>query len=186
MSRPCPWYVPRRSATHSGTCRRPAGQSRTPASSTPADPGAIALATRASSRRRTPYPAARRTRASSLPRGRSGWQSSWLRSASFGSPLLRLGFHVLEQRVHCLLLLALQLLQHRIEACEVRLPDAAVALDPIGRLGERPRLEFAGPALRLAAAGDQAGSLEDLEMLRDRGLRHSERRGELGDCRCAV
>src|SRR2546422_9913846 len=172
MSRPCPWYGPRRSATHSVTCRRPAGQSRTQASSTPADPGAISLATRASSRRRTPYPAARRTRASSLPRGRSGSQSSWLRSASFGSPLLR--FHVLEQRVHCLLLLALQLLQHRIEACEVRLPDAAVALDPIGRLGERPRLELAGPALRLAATGDQAGSLEHLEVLGDRRLTHVE------------
>src|SRR2546426_5540675 len=175
MSRPCPWYGPRRSATHSGTCRRPAGQSRRQASSTPADPGATALATRASSRHRTPYPAARRTRASSLPRGRSGWQSSWLRSASFGSPLLRLGFHVLEQRVHCLLLLALQLLQHRIEACEVRFPDAAVALDPIGRLGERPRLELAGPALRLAATGDQAGSLEHLVGVGGRPLNHCER-----------
>src|SRR3989442_13082523 len=159
MSRPCPWYGPRRSATHSGTCRRPAGQSRRQASSTAGGPGATALATRASSRHRTPFPAARRTRASSLPRGRSGWQSSWLRSASFGSPLLRLGFHVLEQRVHCLLLLALQLLQHRIEACEVRLPDAAVALDPIGRIGERPRLEVSGAALRRAAAGGHARSV---------------------------
>src|SRR6267143_6324932 len=170
MSRPCPWYGPQRSARHSGTCPRRAGQCRTQASSTPAAPGATSSATRASSRRRTPYPAARRTRASSLTRGRSGSQSSRVRSASFGSPLLRLGFHVLEQRVHHFLLVALQLLQHRIEAFEVRFPDAPVALDPIGCLGERPRLEFAGPALPLAAARNQTGSLEHLQMLGDRRL----------------
>jgi len=35
--------------------------------------------------------------------------------------------------------------------------------------------------LRIAAASDEAGALENLEMLRDRGTAHGERFGEVAD-----
>ena len=55
----------------------------------------------------------------------------------------------------------------------------AVALDPdVGRF-ERLRLDAARAPLRVAAAGDQAGALEHLQVLRDGRLAHVERLGEL-------
>ena len=60
-----------------------------------------------------------------------------------------------------------------------------VALEPCGRGGERLRLEPARPPLGVAAARDQPGALEDLEMLGDRRLAHGEGLGELGHRRFA-
>ena len=48
---------------------------------------------------------------------------------------------------------------------------------------QRCRIELAGPPLRLAAARDQAGALQHLEMFGNSGRGHFEWRGELRD-RC--
>ena len=78
-----------------------------------------------------------------------------------------------------LFLLRLQLVQQGVEALEAPLPELAVALEPVGGLGERLGLEPARPPLRVAAARNQPGALEHLEVLGDRGLAHRERLGEL-------
>src|SRR5207245_8454315 len=74
----------------------------------------------------------------------------------------------------------LQLAQIALEAVEALVPEAAIMLDPVGDLLQRARLQPAGPPLRLAAARDQAGALQHLEMLRDAGKAHVEGLGELG------
>ena len=79
------------------------------------------------------------------------------------------------------LLLCLQGLKIAIQAVETLFPELAVLLDKIGGLVQRRRIELAGPPLRLAAARDQAGALQHLEVLGDRGRGHLEWRGELGD-----
>jgi hypothetical protein len=58
------------------------------------------------------------------------------------------------------------------------LPEPAVALQPFGGLRERLGLEPAGPPLRVAAARNQAGALQDLHVLGDRRVTHRERRGQ--------
>ena len=89
-------------------------------------------------------------------------------------------------RVDGSLLLVLELLEQGVEPFVIPFPDPTVALDPIGRLGQRPRLQAPRPALRLAAAGNQPGALQDLEVLRDGGLAHVERLRQLGDGRLAA
>ena len=63
--------------------------------------------------------------------------------------------------------LPLQLVQVVVQAVEALFPEAAVVLQPLGGVLERARLEPAGAPLGLAPALDQAGALEDLEVLGD-------------------
>src|SRR5436305_1344827 len=63
------------------------------------------------------------------------------------------------------LLFLFQLAQVFVQAVETLFPEFAVVLDPVGDLFERRRLEVAGTPLRVAAAGDEAGALEHLQML---------------------
>ncbi len=67
------------------------------------------------------------------------------------------------------------------EAIEALLPDDSIFFDPIGDLLERGGLEAAGAPLSFAAAGDEAGALEDFEVLGDGGHAHVEGGGEFGD-----
>src|ERR1051326_3429725 len=83
------------------------------------------------------------------------------------------------------LLFLFQLAEVVVEAVERLLPKLFVMLDPVGGLFERRRREVAAAPLRVAAAGDEAGALEHLQMLRDRWEAHVERRGDLRDRRLA-
>src|SRR6185369_2700248 len=74
-----------------------------------------------------------------------------------------------------LLLLHLQVLHKIFQPIEAAFPEDAVALDPIGDLPQGLRLEPARPPLRMAAARDQPGALQHLEMLGDRGRADGER-----------
>src|SRR5256885_1639370 len=67
-----------------------------------------------------------------------------------------------------LLLLRLQVLEVIVEAVETLFPETAVVLDPVGDILQRPGVEPAWPPLRLAAARDQSGAFEHLEVLGDR------------------
>src|SRR5262245_61567 len=84
-----------------------------------------------------------------------------------------------------ILLLLGELTQVRVEAVEALLPEAPVEGRPVGDVLEGRRLQPARTPLRLAAAGDQSGALEHLQVLRDRRHAHVERLGELGDGRLA-
>ncbi len=79
------------------------------------------------------------------------------------------------------LLPLLQYAQITVETLEALLPEAAIALRPVGDLLERTRLEPAGPPLRLATACDKAGALQHLEVLGDGGKAHLEGRGQFRD-----
>src|ERR1700722_2411280 len=80
-----------------------------------------------------------------------------------------------------LLLLALQLLQVVFEAIEALLPEDAILIEPVGRVLERTRFEAAGTELGIAAATDQAGTFQDLQMLGDCRKAHVEWLGQLVD-----
>src|SRR6185295_7880532 len=84
-----------------------------------------------------------------------------------------------------LLLLRLQLAQIIFEAIEALFPKAAVAFEPVVDALERLGLDAAGAPLRLAAARDQPGALQHLEVLGDRRKAHVEGFGQLGDRRLA-
>ena len=73
-----------------------------------------------------------------------------------------------------------------VQSVEAFFPESAVVIDPLGDVLERAGVEMAGPPLRVAAAGDQAGALEHFEVLGDRRHAHVERLGERGDRRLAV
>src|SRR5437667_12089526 len=62
------------------------------------------------------------------------------------------------------LLLGLQLLEQGVEALVVPFPQPAVAFQPFRGVPQPLGLEAAGSSLRVAAARDQAGPLEHLEM----------------------
>src|SRR3954447_1931579 len=96
-------------------------------------------------------------------------------SAAFATAMLFLLF----------LLFLFQLAQVFVQAVETLFPEFSVVLDPVGDLFERRRLEVAGAPLRVAAAGDEAGALEHLQMLGDGGKTHVERLGELRHRRLA-
>src|SRR5256712_485323 len=81
--------------------------------------------------------------------------------------------------------LLLKLAEVAVEAVEALLPEAPIALDPVGDLPQALGLEPAGPPLRVAAPGDQAGGLEHLEALRGPGEAPGGRVRELGDRRPA-
>src|SRR5579862_3179825 len=78
-------------------------------------------------------------------------------------------------------LLGLQRPQIEVEPIEALVVEAAIVVEPVVNILERARLDPAGPRLRLARAGDQAGALEHLEMLRDRRETHRKGFGELHD-----
>src|SRR5690242_2997440 len=69
-------------------------------------------------------------------------------------------------------LLGLQLGKVILQSVWPLLPQPAIALEPVVDIAQRVGLDAAGPPLRLAAAGDQAGALEHLEVLGDRGEAH--------------
>src|SRR5687768_992382 len=71
--------------------------------------------------------------------------------------------------------LRLHVAQHCIEAVKTRLPERAVALQPLVRFLEPSGFDAAGTPLRVAAARDQARMLEYLQMLGDRRLTHCKR-----------
>jgi hypothetical protein len=64
------------------------------------------------------------------------------------------------------LLLLLKFGQVGVELVEALVPDAPVALDPVGDVLERGRFEAAGAPLGLSALSDKSCSLKDFEMLR--------------------
>src|SRR4051812_40647113 len=72
------------------------------------------------------------------------------------------------------ILFGLELFEQHVQPLELRLPEAAVVLQPAIRLAEGCCLDAARTALRVAAARDQPGALEHLEMFRDRRLAHGE------------
>src|SRR5438034_11251908 len=69
----------------------------------------------------------------------------------------------------------------RVETVEAVFPKDAVPLHPLRRIAEPSRLEPCGTQLRIPPPRDEAGVLEHLEVLRNRGKRHVERLRELGD-----
>src|SRR6516225_7140394 len=76
---------------------------------------------------------------------------------------------------------ALQLAEIVVEAIKAVVPKMPVVLEPLGSVLERPGGNPAGPPLGLAAAPDQPGALQHLQVLRDRGKAHCEGFGELAD-----
>src|SRR5207302_4942696 len=92
--------------------------------------------------------------------------------------------------VSCLLPLAaisvllssvLELLQVLLEPVIALFPETAVRLHPVRDFLERPRLEPGRAPLALPASGDQSGTFENLEVLRNGRQAHRERLGQLGD-----
>src|SRR6266478_9385326 len=74
-------------------------------------------------------------------------------------------------------LASLHHLEQGVEILEPGLPELPVAFQPSTGLGEGLGLEPAGAALRIAAARNQAGALQDFEVLGDGRLTHRERLG---------
>src|SRR5258706_6355727 len=64
--------------------------------------------------------------------------------------------------------LLLDLAQIVVEAIEAGVPELAVQPEPVDRALERPGFQAARPPLRGAAARDQAGALQHLQVLGDR------------------
>src|SRR5687768_13866666 len=79
----------------------------------------------------------------------------------------------------------LELVEQRVEPLVVAFPDLPVVLEPLRRVRERLALDPRRPALRLAAARDEPGALEHLQVLRHRRLRHREPLGQLRNGRIA-
>src|SRR2546430_5295973 len=65
---------------------------------------------------------------------------------------------------------SLQFAQICIEALEALLPVAAIALGPVRHLLQRSSPQPAGPRLRLAAANDESGTLQHLQVFQAPGL----------------
>src|SRR3954452_19413518 len=70
--------------------------------------------------------------------------------------------------------------QVRVEPIHPRLPGPLTGLHPLDRVVERLGLHPARPPLGLAAADDEPGALEHLQVSRDPGEAQRERRGEGG------
>jgi hypothetical protein len=71
----------------------------------------------------------------------------------------------------------------RMKGCRVSL---TIALEPLVRLRERLGFDPARTPLGIPSPRNQPGALQDLEVLRDRGLAHLERSCEFGNRRFAV
>ena len=80
----------------------------------------------------------------------------------------------------------LQFIEVVVQAVEACFPVASVAFEPLGDVPEGCGGKVAGSPLRMAAALDEACTLEHLEVLRDRRKAHRERLRELGDGGVAV
>src|SRR5215470_10769490 len=80
-----------------------------------------------------------------------------------------------------LLPFGLHLAQIVVEAIEALLPKAAIVREPVVDVLQPVRLDPARAPLRFAAARDQAGALQHLEVLGDGGQADVEGLGELGD-----
>src|SRR5690349_15460570 len=89
--------------------------------------------------------------------------------------------------VNCFVLVAVgsgirrsfQLAESLVEQVEALVPCVTMPVDPGGCLVEGLGAERAAAPLRVGGALDEAGTLEHLEMLRDRGTAHRERRSQL-------
>src|SRR3954452_3203751 len=77
-------------------------------------------------------------------------------------------------------------LQVSVESVHAGLPGALARLHPVDRLVEGVGLHAARPQLGVAAARDQSGALEHLEVARDRRQAHRERLRQLADGRLAL
>ena len=95
-------------------------------------------------------------------------RSSWLRS-SIDHSLGRRRIDPASGRV------GLEAGEQRVEAPMALVPPRLVLGEPFRGVAERRRLEVAQPGGRAPRPRDQPGSLEDLEVARDRRLRHRER-----------
>src|SRR5579884_2503405 len=80
-------------------------------------------------------------------------------------------------------LLLLQLFEIAVQPIEALFPEAAVVLNVVGDFLERRGFQPARPPLGLPAARDEAGALQHLQVLRDRGQAHLKRPRKLGN-RC--
>src|SRR4051794_39122491 len=78
-----------------------------------------------------------------------------------------------------LLGLCLLLCQVLVECIEAAIPEMPVAIDPVRCRSECDGVQSRGTPLGIAPAGDQARLLQHLQVLRDRGQRHVERRGDV-------
>ena len=79
------------------------------------------------------------------------------------------------------LLLSLHDFHVVIEPIEALRPEAAVVAEPFGGRGQRRRVEAHGAELGAAAARDETGAFQHLQMLGDGRLAEIERRHELVD-----
>src|SRR4029079_11127429 len=71
----------------------------------------------------------------------------------------------------------LQLIQQRVEALVVALPNPAIGLEPAAGVGEGLGLDTPRPALCVAPARDEPGTLEHPQMLGDGRLADRKRFG---------
>src|ERR1700690_1791266 len=78
-------------------------------------------------------------------------------------------------------LLLFQRLKIVIQTIEALIPEAPVAIDPVGDLFERHGPKAAGPSLRLTAARNQPGAFEHFEVLGDGRRADDEGLGEFLD-----
>src|SRR4051794_21568602 len=74
-----------------------------------------------------------------------------------------------------LLLLFLNFTQVILETVEALFPELTVIFDPLRDVFERLGLQAARAPLRVAAAGNESGALQHLQVLGDRGQAHLER-----------
>src|SRR5262245_1300441 len=75
---------------------------------------------------------------------------------------------------------SLELVQVLVQSVVALVPEATVSVGPLGDLLERGGAEPRGPPLPLPPPRDEAGSLQHLEVLRDRGQAHLEGLRQLG------
>ena len=78
-------------------------------------------------------------------------------------------------------LVGLDLAEVVVQAFEALFPMAAVLVHPVRDVAQRARPQPARSPLRLATLLDETGPLEHPQVLRDRGLAHVERGGQLLD-----
>ena len=77
-------------------------------------------------------------------------------------------------RASTVFLLLLHLLEVIVQACKLPFPEAAKGLDPVSDILERNRDKPAWTPLRVAPAHYQAGALQHVQVLGDRGLAQGE------------
>jgi hypothetical protein len=82
--------------------------------------------------------------------------------------------------------LCLQLREVVVHPIEAGFPDGPVLLGPRRHFRQRAGVQGARPVLGELPPGHQAGPLEDLDVLRDRGQRQVERRREFVDGRLSL